>query len=538
MMRNDASESYTDRSPLRSHSPIENRFLLKALLVAAAFLFPAMAKGQSISIYPPVLYSGLNFITIEASAGLSSVTGYMGGRWRSLLTGASAPYVKIVSGPTFVQCSRRVTMVVQLLTNRTVGFQLRVADCRGNIKYFDFEESEDWNVYREDFGTVIQGSTACRTFAVDANNVGAYIDSVASVSPDFKIRYTSRRPPVRLDHGSYRYDVCFTAKRTGRIKMPILVYLRRKYPAGGQNNFIVADTAYVNVIPPPVIAGTTPPRTPKPRPRQRVLIAQPKPIIIAPPKPVDTPKVIPKVELAAIRTIPSTPLPPAIATLAPRQDLAEVLIDEEITDPTPHRVILLPTARPVDSGRVFVSNYDLAGWLAGYGLNDRTTLLVGGLYIPKFINQNVVATAGGRYEFYREGMIRAAAGAQVNYARSETSSILLLSPYAVASVGDDDQRATLAFGYTWRRHTPDNEQPFEKQALVLSGGGDYRIGRHWKVAAEAHLLQGANYQPLGITLRYFTKNFAIDAGAGIDLGFAGEAREFTIAPIVTATWVW
>jgi hypothetical protein len=58
------------------------------------------------------------------------------------------------------------------------------------------------------------------------------------------------------------------------------------------------------------------------------------------------------------------------------------------------------------------------------------------------------------------------------------------------------------------------------------------------VAAEAHLLQGANYQPFGITLRYFTERFAIDAGAGIDLGVAGADRDFTIAPIVTATWVW
>jgi hypothetical protein len=536
-MRYDVRPDNRRFSSLKSASCLYS--IRATLLIAILALLPETIglRAQSISIYPPVLYSGINVITISAPNGLDKVTGRVGaaGQWRPLTTGLSAPYIRIMSGATFVQCGTKVTFMVYLKTPRPLGlFELRVADCDGNIKYFDFRESENWNVFREDFGNVQLGATACHTFSVQGRGVSLVVDSIVSPSPAFVIHYTSRRPPFRMNgSGVYEYDVCHTPTKPGRMQMPILVYIRRQYPAGGQTNFIVADTAYVNVTAPqgrppsPPIAAR--PRT---RPPSHELLAQPPMIILPPPK--DTVRVIPKVQPSIARGAPIV-----IDTLraAPATTGApyEIAVEEPLTDPTTHRAILMPTARSIDSGKAFASNYDLAGFLVGYGLTDRLSLLAGFLYVPRFISYNVVATAGGRYEIYRAGFVRGALGLEGNYSRSDVSTIVLFSPYAVVSIGDDDHRASAVLGYTWRHHTPVSGDPFDRTAAVLGIGGDYRIGYHWKIAAEGYLLQSSGTQPLAFTARYFTNRFAIDAGLG--LGFATEGG-LDIAPVITGTWVW
>jgi hypothetical protein len=241
-----------------------------------------------------------------------------------------------------------------------------------------------------------------------------------------------------------------------------------------------------------------------------------------------------------VRTLPiETDYEARAAT--PGEKVEENPVEAPLVDPTTHRVVVMPTARSVDSGKVFVANYDVAGFLFGFGLSDRLTLLGGFAYVPSFISYNLVATAGGRYEILRQDYLRMAIGAQFNYSRSDASSIVLGAPYLVTSIGDDDQRASLALGYSWRHHTPADStiDPFNRQAAIVAIGGDYRVARHWKVAAEAYLLEEANYQPLIATLRYFDDHFAIDAGLAIDLAISGPKRDGVgVAPVVSIMWVW
>lgn len=492
--------------------------------------------GGDITIYPPVLYSGLNVITITADEGVSRIRYRSGAGWAELRSGIRTSQFRIVSGPSFKPCSRTATFVVFVPNmSSPVSLDIQAVDCGRNSETFSLDLENLWNVYREDFGNVMVGSTACRTFYVQTSGSDFIIDSLGSPSADFQIRYTGRRPPLRVRPGPYTYNVCFTAKKLGRVKMPIYVFLRRRFPAGGHTTFVVADTAYVNVIPAPASQNKAPDKP-------RVFVAAPPAIIIPKtPVPVDTPRVIPKVATVTMRPVEVAPPPVARASIASGGDPEPVYSHEFLTDPTPHRVMIMPTARPIDSGKIFLSNYELAGWLAGYGVNDRLSLLAGILYVPRFINHNVVASAGGRYEVYNEGALRGALGTQVNFSETDRSTIVLFSPYAVASLGDDDRRASVTLGYTWRRHFPkdDSTAPFNKQALVLGLGGDYRIGHNWKIAAEAFFLQEADYQPIVMTLRYFTHRFAIDAGLGVDLGIHGESSTAPrVAPVISGTWVW
>ncbi|MEO5931537.1 MAG: hypothetical protein ABIR47_16505 [Candidatus Kapaibacterium sp.] len=519
-------------------------------MVLLLLMLPLSARaqffGSGITIYPDELYSGLNTVTITAPEGLASIQ-FTDGRGSPgpLLTGRETSQYRVVTGPTFTRCATKTTFMIYVKDiSRTLSLYFRVADCEGNSSRLRLSMDETWEVFREDFGTVVLGAPACHMFTV-ASRMGDFIlDSVASPSKLFTIHYTAARPPLRLHNGQqYHYDVCYIGTRTGPIKMPIFTYLRRSSPAGGMGTFLVADTALINVVLPRErpIAVNRPPV----RPRPQVLLAPPVDIIIpkAIPRPVvkiDTPRVIPKVIASRARSVAVIlPSPVSVSTgTAPIP--APPLPDEPIADPTTHRVLLMPTARSIDSGKFFVANYDLAGFLVGAGLGDRTTLLGGVLYVPGSTSHNLVLTGGGRYEVYRKGIVRGAVGAQAGYSESNISSIILASPYAVISVGDDDRRASLAAGYSWRRHTPKDTLlgPFSQQAAVLAVGGDYRIGGNWKIVGEAYLLQDASYRPLVVTLRYFTSHLAIDGGVGVDLGIAGEARRgVTVLPVITATWV-
>jgi len=515
--------------------------------MACGFAAPQLLRAQfsrDITIYPPVLYSGLNVITITAPAGISRILYGTRAGWTDLTTGIRTSQFRIISGPSFRQCDRKATFVVFVPTmNREVYLNIQAIDCKRNSETFTLNLENAWNVYREDYGTVQVGSISCHTFEVTTSGGDFVIDSLGSPSPDFQIRYTSRRPPLRIPaSGIYTYDVCFTARKVGRMRMPIYVFLRRRFPAGGHNSFVVADTAYVNVIPALVARQETPQIKVKPaRPRPRTFTAQPPAIIISKaPVKVDTPRVVPRAMVVELRPVEITPPEVKRPAIASGGEPEPTFSTEILTDPTPHRVVIMPTARPIDSGKIFLSNYDVAGWLAGYGVNDQLSLLAGVLYVPRFINHNFVATAGGRYQVYQDGAWRGAVGAQVNFSETDLSSIVLLSPYAVLSLGDDDRRASTTLGYTWRRHMPkeDTIPPFDKQALVLGIGGDYRIGHHWKVAAEAFLLQEASYQPLIVTLRYFDKRFAIDGGLGLDLGLlGGRTGGIRVAPVISGAWV-
>jgi hypothetical protein len=196
----------------------------------------------------------------------------------------------------------------------------------------------------------------------------------------------------------------------------------------------------------------------------------------------------------------------------------------------------MPTAKSLGSGSVFLANYDVAGWVFGYGASDRLSLLGGFLFIPGVLNYNLLVSGGAKYEFLRDGYLRMAAGAQFSFSQTERSSITLGSPYAVASIGNEDQRGSLLLGYSLRHHNPVDGESFDRQAAILGIGGDYRVGFHWKVVGELVLLENSDVQPLSLTARYFANDFSIDAGVLVNIDPAGGG--FRVAPVINGIWVW
>lgn len=520
--------------PMRATAPYH--FLL--LLLVAIWIGTAEQASAQISIYPTVFYTGLNVLTIRAPRGVMKVERRQAGVWGPFVTGQESRDLRIITSPIFARCATSAQFIAQVKTiSRSVSLHLRVTDCSGRTEELVIATEYEWRISREDFGEIEPNQIACREFHVITENRAFVVDSIVSPSPLFTIKFLQRKPPVTLPEGfTYRYQVCFKSNRPGLHKMPMLVYLRRDQPAGGFSNYIVADTAYVRVIAPRVLPPTPPrPIPPRPRPRPR---PQPRPVPVKPP---DTPVVRLAVATPAPRL--QSPEPLAIAKrkdfLIPPTSLPTTGPAQAVVDPAAHRLILGPTGRSIEEGEGFIANYDGAGWLAGYAPADRLTLLAGALYVPSFINYSLTASAGGRYEVVRVGAVRGAVGVQGQYSESDVSNIVAASPYLSLSVGDDDTRATLSAAYSWRHHTPNYEAPFDRTALIVGGGMDYRIGRNWKGVAEGYWLQDSDYFPLGVAVRWFNNRFAVDFGLNLNIP-TGQNPAATLipAPIISATWAW
>lgn len=515
-------------------------------------LCASVLHAQDFRVYPPEIYAGANVITISASAGLATIQMRSGGTWVPITSGFSTSGYKIVSSPSFARCATSARMIIFVRgVNRTISIPLRVVDCSGEVHFESIETTTRWNVYREEFGAVPLGTTACHTFRVDVNGGGEFvIDSISSPSPLFAIRYTGTRPPLRV-RGGYRYEVCFRPNRTGYVAMPIFVYIRRPYPAAGYTNYIVADTARITVVTAnsPVIAEN--PTTP-PRPNTPYTIRIPSvPELVQPVEPPPVPK--PTVRPFAFKF--SEPVTKEIAFGHPTVPVARPRIinydsllvavpplpapDPPIADPTVYRTIMVPNAHSIEQGRLALSSVEGAGLVAHYGVTDKLTLIGGGAFVPAFIEENVVGTLGARYQFLGHGRLEGAVGAQAAISRSPLSTITVAAGYGVLSYGDDDSRASIAAGYTLRHHASEDTLAgsFDKNGPVLSLGGDYRIARHFKLTAEATVLDGSTYQPLELGLRWFGRSFAIDLVLLLNVNGIGSGS-LQPAPLLMGTYVW
>ena len=223
---------------------------------------------------------------------------------------------------------------------------------------------------------------------------------------------------------------------------------------------------------------------------------------------------------------------------------------ERYTDPTTFRTIASPNAILPAKGRVVLGTYDVLGLIAGYGITDNVMILAGGA-LP--LHDDWGGTRGSMYGAYSLGVKggtslgrdwNIAVGYQWGrsiYDRQETgdrteSAISVHAPYGALSYGDDDSRVSATIGYAFKRHVTNGiGGTFDRNALILAFGGDYRFAERWKISLEALTMQTLGYMPVAVAARYFGRNYAIEGGLGY-LGITtGEepAPSLPVAPIVS-----
>lgn len=309
------------------------------------------------------------------------------------------------------------------------------------------------------------------------------IDSIVVDNPLFRVVVPPGGPPWRAIGPDFKYSVCYAPDSVGTLEEKIRIYVHRGQPNAGLTQYVIVK---------PITATAIPARE-----------------VVAEPEAVDT-------------------LPP-------------------LEDPTTFRNILMPTAESAGNGRFFLGNYDLAGWIFGYGFTDEFTGLLGAVAVPDVISRLLVATVGGKYEVVHDSDIRMAVGFEYTLSSTAESDITVASPYALFSLGNRARRITVGAGYNWKHHRA-GEQEFNRNAYVLTLGGDYTIARGWKVAAETYVIESSGLTPVVVTVRWFNERFAFDGGLFLDLAgsndvrgtstLSGEIRHLSILPTLSLIWTW
>ncbi len=498
-------------------------------------LMPVVLQG---AIYPTVLYSGINPIGISEPNGIASIEINTGSGWRRMRDGMRTPYFRVVTAPSFSRCEKKASLVLDVeRIDVPLNVRFRVTDCRGGRESYSLALENTWNLFHEDFGTVTTADRPCHTFLVQADGGEFVIDRVESPSRQFTIEYPFREPPIRIvGRKTYRYSVCFTPTGVGRIKVPIYVHIRRGQPVGRYTTYIVADTAYVNVVQ----SRSRP--DPDPDPDPPAVIRQPPPKPDPPRLPPGGPEIppTPKPVLSALDPVEGDPLVSEQEAVVSGDagEVPEVTLpeyEEPIFDPTTFRRILSPSARSIGEGKGFVGSYDIAGLVVGYGPTERLSLIAGGAWGPEPIGDFGAGSFGAKYTFVDRDALHLAGGLQLNLTSSSTSDIYAVAPYVVVDVGTLDYGVGGTLSYTWRRHLPADSTiaPFERRALLVGIGGHYRFARHWKVAREAFLIGDSEFQPAALSLRWFNDRLAIDGGVTLDLLPDEQLRIF---PLVSGVW--
>lgn len=487
------------------------RLYIAGIILILPFLLSQEMFGQ-VSVYPTELYSGENVVTFKVPGGIRSIRTEF-----DSLTAGMTEFHGIGGIGDLGGCpdSQQVQIRVNTASMNLSKLDFVITDCNGR-EHRTRLTNRTWRLDEVFFPDTEIGDTICRPFQISLSGgvvIGGvpletataqeYLDSVSVPIPQAHIRY-SFPPPLKLQPNSvYRYTVCFTADREGVYRFPVQTWIRRRQPAGGYTNYIVADTGVIRVFPKrPGIDVTT-------------------------------------YRLDTIGSDNPTP----------------------VTDPTTFRTVAIPNAVIPPRGRWFVGNYDLLGFTGGYSVADELMIFAGGAPpLPDDwlgVNGDLfwaagagvkVGTSFGKFNI-AGGYAFAMSTLDKEFTPDETDSRITLNiPYAALSYGTDDSRVSITGGAAFKHHSTwvlndvnfgDYRVKYDTTAYFGALGADYRFAKHWKVAGEFMTMQTLDLAPLLVTARYFTNTFAIDAGmayAGITLNDA-EQPKFPFAPVISAVFV-
>lgn len=452
------------------------------IVLAVIVLLPEKGDAQPATIYPTKVYVGDNVITIKSAKGIESIR-------------ATPTRNVSVMVPTITGCPNQIDIRVRAATaTESDNIDLLIRFCDGSFRTESLQR-ENWTIRHERTGPVEVGTDTCLRCEI-VTPTGKIVDSIVVPDSRFRVEMPAgsgpwNALPSTLDRPSLNYTICFRPDGPALVEQKILLYIRRDQPNGGLTQYVIEK---------PVSA------------------------IGVDPLPLPDPPVLSRRDSIRLR---DAQIPPAV-------------------DPTTFRTVLAPTAETLDRGDVFIGLYDIAGILAGYGLTDNLTVVAGGAFVPSFIQQVGVASIGAKGRFYRRNLLEAAAGAQVALSSSAESRISLAAPYAIVSYGDRANRISLGLGYSWKHHVQNDGLEFDRNAAIVTFGGDLTIGRGWKLAAETYFIESSGLAPLTMTARWFNEHLAVDLGFIIDLKggsdirstgtLSGEIRDLRIVPLLSAIW--
>ena len=217
-----------------------------SIATAPTTLSGSAPVAPALRTYPTVLYPGENVITIEADAGIRSI---------SLLADDAhqAGLYTVSPSEETEECLAAQTISIRVNTASQGVFPgFRVKLCDGTTDILPLRLSTVWTLDTVYFPDLVVGEQTMAGFSIRPGWMAGKqecigLDSVTSTDPRVTFRY-SFLPPLDIC-STYRYLVRFDADRPGVYRFPVITWIRRDQPSGGFTTYPVADTGVVRVLP-------------------------------------------------------------------------------------------------------------------------------------------------------------------------------------------------------------------------------------------------------------------------------------------------
>ena len=180
-------------------------------------------------------------------------------------------------------------------------------------------------------------------------------------------------------------------------------------------------------------------------------------------------------------------------------------------DPNYSRLLFAPTARPLEKGDGYFSDYELLFPGVAYGISDNISLAGGVSVIPGigldeqlfYISPKVGFNLGDRASVAVGALLAGAGGGESD---SESAYI----GFAVGTFGGPKTSLTLGFGLG------DTSGEFSDAVPILMVGGTATVSRHVALVTESWLFVGDDFrlseQPFGVGVRLFGDRLSADVG--------------------------
>lgn len=225
-----------------------------------------------------------------------------------------------------------------------------------------------------------------------------------------------------------------------------------------------------------------------------------------------------------------------------------------LSDPTTFRTIMLPSAVIPQAGTITTGAYDVVGLQAGASVHDNVMILAGGLIpVPSRWFGATGYDASMQYAYSLGVKVGAPIGEDVvvggGYQFGQStydqdfsvdkldSRITFNAVWATVGYGDDDHRINAYAGYAFKHHATAFEGSFDADATIFGLGGDYRIGRNWKLCAEGFFMRTMPVVPITAVVRYFGETYALEAGITVTAIPASGAAAPSLPIVPMLTWV-
>ncbi len=220
-----------------------------------------------------------------------------------------------------------------------------------------------------------------------------------------------------------------------------------------------------------------------------------------------------------------------------------------VVDPRASQGFIMPNARAIGGGKVFASDYLLAGLQLSGGITDWLSVNGGGVFAPFLPTPIATGTLGLKVTPFQSELFGVSAGFQGIY--SDVLKITKIGfPYAVATYGTWESEISVLGGISFKHEQVDTVRLgyYNSANSIIGISADARVGENLKAMVELYFISDFDIVPTVVTIRYFQSNLTIDAGVVFSLYKAGGAKalkslgeyvfnsQFSVIPLVSASY--